>query len=229
MIVLAATRAETPSADELIERWASAADRSHAAARGESRGRYHSVLARAAIRALLFRHTEQTDWLLQADGRGKLYATDRMGRPGPAISVSHTRGMVACGLTTAGAFGIDIEAHRPRAFDAIAGWSFGEEERRTIAAGQASAFYRIWTLREAMSKATGDGLALVTDGRDRCEGPDEGMWHRQLDGQDWLLSHHRMGPGRDISLAAAVLLKARQPDFNVEASLRWVDLLIPDQ
>lgn len=223
MIVLATAHAETPSADELIERWATAADQTHAATRGESRARYHSVLARAAIRALLFSHTDQIDWLLHADGRGKLSAIDRTGKPGPAISVSHTRGMIACGLTTAGAFGIDIEIHRPRAFDAIADWSFGEEERRAVEAGQASAFYRIWTLREAMSKATGEGLALVTDGRDRCEGPDEGIWQKRLDGQDWLLAHHRIGP--DISLAAAVLVKERQPDFDVDASLRWVDLL----
>jgi 4'-phosphopantetheinyl transferase len=225
MIALATTPAEAPSADELIERWATAADKVHAATRSNGRARYHSVLARAALRALLFSHTSQIEWHLQPDARGKLSAIDPMGKPGPAISVSHTRAMVACGLATAGEFGIDVEAHRPRAFRAIADWSFGEVERRAVEAGQAPAFYRIWTLREAMSKATGEGLSLVTDGHDRSAGPDDGIWQTRLDGQDWLLAHYRVGPRRDISLAAAVLVKERHLDFDVEASLRWVDLI----
>lgn len=227
MIVLATAHANTPAADELIERWATRADKVHTAARREGGARYHSVLARAAIRALLFSHTIQTDWHLCADSRGKLSAIDATGRPGPAISVSHTRGMIACGLTAAGALGVDIERHSPRAFDAIAAWSFGEEECRMVKAGQAAAFYRIWTLREAMGKATGEGLALVTDGRDRCDGPDGGIWQRRLDGQDWLLAHYRVGP--DISLAAAALVNDWQPDTDIEARLRWVDLATLDR
>lgn len=221
MIILSTVRAETPLADELIERWATAADKVHAATRRESRARYRSVLARAALRALLFSHSAQTEWDLKADARGKLSAIDRMGRSGPAISLSHTRGIVACGLTTAGAVGVDIEAHRPRAFTAIAAWGFGEQERRLVEAGQAAAFYRIWTLREAIGKATGEGLARVTDGRDRCVGPDEGLWQKQFDGRSWLLAHHRIAP--DISLAAAVLLNEQQPAADIEASLHWVD------
>jgi 4'-phosphopantetheinyl transferase len=222
MIVLTTARADTPTADELIEHWATAADKVHAATRRDGSARYHSVLARAAIRALLFSHTTQTDWHLCADARGKLSAIDATGRPGPAISVSHTRGMIACGLTTAGALGVDIERHRPRAFDVIATWSFGEEECRMVKAGQAAAFYRIWTLREAMGKATGEGLALVTDGRDRSTGPDEGLWQKRFNGQEWLLAYYRIGP--EISLAAAVLVNESHPDFDIETCLRWVDL-----
>ncbi len=222
MIVLATAHVHTPTADELIERWATAADKVHAATRREGSARYHSVLARAAIRALLFSHTAQTDWHLRADARGKLFAIDATGRPGPAISVSHTQGVIACGLTRAGALGVDIERHRPRAFDAIAAWSFGEEECRMVKAGKAAAFYRIWTLREAMAKAVGEGLALVTDGHDRCDGPDDGIWQKRLEGQDWLLAHSRVEP--EISLAAAVLVNERQPDLDIEVRLQWVDL-----
>ena len=218
MIVLATACARPPLADELIERWATAADRAHAAIRKVPAARYHSLLARAGIRALLFSHTAQNDWQLHADARGKLSAFDTTGRAGPAISVAHTRGMVACGLATTSALGVDAETYRPRAFDAIAAWSFGPQECNAVRAGQAAAFYRIWTLREAMGKATGEGLALATDRRDRTGGPDEGTWQKQIDGQNWLLAHYRKN---GISLAVAVLLKDSEPDTS---AMRWVDL-----
>src|SRR3954447_17902242 len=109
MIVLATVRPDRPFADELIARWATQADRDHAAFRKNQTARYHSLLARAGIRALLFSHTAQSDWQLCADARGKLSPVDPTGRAGPAISIAHTRGMIACGLATIGALGIDVE------------------------------------------------------------------------------------------------------------------------
>lgn len=221
MIVLATAHAEPPLADDLIARWATSADRAHAANRKGRVAQYHSLLARAGVRALLFSDTGQNDWQLCADPLGKLSAFDAKGHTGPAICLSHTRGIVACGLTRIGPLGIDVERQRPRAFDAIAGWGFGEKERSAVSARQAAAFYRIWTLREAIGKATGEGLALVTDGRDRTEGPDEGIWQTWIENRNWLLVHYRIDD--TVSLAAATLLGNSEP-VDVASAIRWIDL-----
>lgn len=81
---------------------------------------------------------------------------------------------------------------------ALAAKAFGPVERQLVAEGGAAAFYKLWTLREAMGKATGQGLALAADGADHVgNGPDEGVW--QVPG--WDLGYW---PGPGYSLAAAV-------------------------
>lgn len=223
MIVLATVDTETQLADRLIEQWARGADRHDVAAR-TPRARYHSLLARAGMRALLFTQIAQSEWQFRADGRGKLSAIDHSGRPGPAICISHTRGSIACGVGSVGALGIDVEAHRPRDFQAMAAWGFGPRECAAIAIGGAAAFYRIWTLREAMGKATGEGLALATDRRDRFgSGPALGAWRARIAERDWLLAHIHPRPG--ISLAVAALSEEGQ-SLDV-SDLRRVDLGAP--
>jgi phosphopantetheinyl transferase len=70
-----------------------------------------------------------------------------------------------------------------------------------VASHGVSAFYRIWTLREAISKATGDGMALVADRIDRvpiC------MMDGSLvaAGDEWLFAHEVIA--QDFSLALVV-------------------------
>ena len=66
-----------------------------------------------------------------------------------------------------------------------------------------SAFYRIWTVREAISKATGDGMALVTDGTDRVPvAMADGTFAAARD--DWLLAHDVIAQDFSLALAAHV-------------------------
>jgi len=221
MIVLATTRVESPLADSLIERWTTSADKAHAATRRSQTARSLSLMARAGLRALLLQHTAQSEWVFCADTRGKLSIMDGAGHAGPAVCVAHTRGMVACALGDVFAVGVDIEAYRPRDFNAIAAWSFGPLECAAVAAGDAAAFYRIWTLREALGKATGEGLALATDRRDRTEdGPNTGTWGKLIDRQNWLLGHFR--PDRHISIAVAALLGDGEAPGALD--VRWIDI-----
>ena len=99
----------------------------------------------------------------------------------------------------------------------ISAVAFGPLEQARVTEAGACAFYRIWTLREAIAKACGQGLTLATDGRDRVhDGPDEGEWATTLDGTDWALSHRFMES--DLSLATAVMLS--DPAQRV-AHARW--------
>jgi 4'-phosphopantetheinyl transferase len=123
-----------------------------------------------------------------------------MGRPDIFISISHSRGTLACAATFAGPLGIDLEIARPdRDLSGIAAFAFGPGERQRAAAEGPDGFYRIWTLREAIAKAEGVGLAQVADRLDRVDtGPGVGDWCWQ----GWHLTHRILGPGKHLAIAA---------------------------
>ena len=132
------------------------------------------------------------------------------------VSITHTGNLVAAAASAIGPVGIDVERRdAARDLDRLALAAFGPAECQAVASQGVPAFYRIWTLREAISKATGDGMALVADRIDRVpvdmvDGPlvaAEG---------DWLVAHEVIA--RDFSLALAVLVAA--PDTRMAAQGR---------
>jgi len=98
--------------------------------------------------------------------RGKPRLAVGCGTANLEFSVSHSGdwGMIA--LSTAGAVGIDIERHdTTRDFDALARRFFSTEEADALRATPHEAerialFYALWTAKEALAKATGEGLAM---------------------------------------------------------------------
>ena len=186
-----------PRCDLLVERWADSSDIDYAARKGV--GGRHSLLARAALRALLFKMSGKQTWLIAVDTDGKPFLSDEHGQPGPSISLTHGGDLIAVALgPVAARLGVDVEPHKPRDVLALAERAFGPMEHRLVAEGGPAAFYRLWTLREAMGKATGQGLSLAADGLDHVgDGPEEGCWF--LPG--WFLGHFFGKP--DYSLAVA--------------------------
>lgn len=176
--------------------------------------------ARAALRGMLESTTGEaaTAWRIVALQCGRPVAVLDDGRIGPFVSISHSRGWVACAVAEEGPVGIDIEVARDdRDHAGLAAAAFGPRECVRASAGN-DAFYRLWTLREARAKATGMGLAEAADRQDRFEdGPDEGCWLSQQDGALWFLMHHRSHPNLALSLAAAPS-SARS---NVAPSVAW--------
>ena len=89
-------------------------------------------------------------------------------RSGIDFNVSHTRGValiaIACGLVAGTRVGVDIE-HRDREVgaDRLARKFLSPREQATLADlapdVRRQRFLRHWTCKEAMSKATGDGIA----------------------------------------------------------------------
>ena len=98
--------------------------------------------------------------------RGKPRLSGKSRAAGLEFSVSHSGewGMIA--LSTAGPVGIDIERHDPtRDFDALARRFFSMEEAAALRAApdepaRNALFYGLWTAKEALAKATGEGLAM---------------------------------------------------------------------
>lgn len=82
-----------------------------------------------------------------------------------AASLSHSGERVLCAIAAAGLVGVDVERIRPRReWDRLAAFVLHPSERSRLEALEEPArwqgFYRVWTLKEAMAKALGVGLAL---------------------------------------------------------------------
>ena len=79
--------------------------------------------------------------------------------PGSGLhaSVSHSGDVVAVALTAAGPVGVDIEVVRAIDVEAVADSVCRPAERRRLAT--TAGFYSYWTRKEAVLKATGEGLS----------------------------------------------------------------------
>lgn len=124
--------------------------------------------ARALLRHLL--HGEIADCRERAILRNQDGSPALKTQPGetmPAVSISHSGSMIAVAYGRLAGLGIDVELHRrDRDIDGIAALAFGQEERRLVGEHGPEAFYRIWTAREALSKATGRAFTQVVDRQD---------------------------------------------------------------
>jgi 4'-phosphopantetheinyl transferase len=120
------------------------------------------------------------------------------------ISISHTDAVVAAAVSAIGPVGIDIERRNPaRDVVSLAEVAFGPAEAAAVEVEGIAAFYRIWTVREAISKATGEGLAAVADKSDRVPiRMADGTW--TLCQGNYLVAHDLIY--EEVSLALAVQL-----------------------
>jgi 4'-phosphopantetheinyl transferase len=108
------------------------------------------------------------DWRFTIDMHGKPGIDPALGRPDLRFNLSHTRGLVACAIGFGDMIGIDVEAlsRGPTDLD-VAERFFSPSEvailRGTPQARQPCTFMRFWTLKEALIKATGEGLSRALD------------------------------------------------------------------
>lgn len=169
---------------------------------------------RRLAQALLGLTSQTRGWVIVSEPCGRPWAYHPGSGARRALSIAHTGPLVVAAVCGRGEVGIDVERHRPdRDHRGIGGLAFGPGERRMVERGGARAFYRLWTLREAMGKATGEGLALVMDAVDRLPAhPHTGHWVSA--DCHWLLAH--LEPLPQVSLALAV--RSAQP---VDAD-RWI-------
>ncbi|MBL7774573.1 MAG: 4'-phosphopantetheinyl transferase superfamily protein [Saprospiraceae bacterium] len=83
------------------------------------------------------------------------------GQPGWGISISHSGALVACALNPLGPAGIDVEAIRPVDLAAFQTYLLPREWRFIQRHHDPpSAFFTLWTRKEAVAKADGRGLGL---------------------------------------------------------------------
>ena len=124
-------------------------------------------LCRAALRAILCRRLgcENRQLAFETSRHGKPFATvDGVPAPG-SFNVSHSGGHGLIAFAPGGRLGVDIEqrvAHRH--LDLLVETVLGEREQALLALASGDArthlFFKLWTMKEALIKAHGMGMAL---------------------------------------------------------------------
>lgn len=103
------------------------------------------------------------DWRFAAGPWGKPVVADR---DGPHFNLSHAEGLVACALSPDVPVGIDVEPADRRAPIDVA-TRFSPDERSWLLdlpeSERQPGFFRLWTMKEAVVKATGRGMAQALD------------------------------------------------------------------
>jgi 4'-phosphopantetheinyl transferase len=156
-----------PGEAERLAELLSSAEVARAARFGNDALRRRWIVGRATLRVLLGR-------VLDIAPAGVALTRGRRGRPellpgaAPDFNISHTRSMALVGIGVAlpkgTRIGVDVE-HRDRVVnaDGLARKFMSEAERAQLAAMDPDErrrhFLRLWTCKEAMSKATGDALS----------------------------------------------------------------------
>lgn len=177
---LAATECEIAR----VAAWLAPAEQARAARFGRETLAHRYIAGRALLRWLLGR-------TLGLPPRAVPIVRGARGRPqlggdtGIDFNVSHTQGVALIGIARGRRIGVDVErADRIVRADALARKFLTAAERATLAplpeAERRMRFLRYWTCKEAMSKATGDGLSApfrqlevaLADGIDLAGGPD---------------------------------------------------------
>jgi 4'-phosphopantetheinyl transferase len=128
------------------------------------------IAAHALARALLShvdRHPPSAWRFVERPG-GKPQIDPALGALRKNFNLSHTRGLVACAVALDDEIGVDVEAEDRDTNELdIARHVFAPDEvsllRSLAVERRRRAFFRIWTLKEAYIKATGQGLTCPMD------------------------------------------------------------------
>ena len=140
------------------------AERDRAARFKFERDRRQYVAAHALKRLMLSATAAATvapeAWTFTTASAGKPHVH---GGAGPHFNLSHSDGLVACGVSRLVELGVDVERLTEEVPLEFAQGQFAQEEDRWLHslpdAARASGFFRLWTLKEAYLKAAGLGLA----------------------------------------------------------------------
>jgi 4'-phosphopantetheinyl transferase len=106
-------------------------------------------------------------WRFTVRPLGKPDVDADLGLPDLQFNLSHTRGFAACAVSIGNEVGIDVEALSRNPDLDVADRFFSPHEvailRAMPPARQPETFLRFWTLKEALIKATGEGLSRALD------------------------------------------------------------------
>lgn len=160
------------------------------------------------------------------------FAIGEYGRPelasgyetgGLRFNLSHTRGLVACAVAY-GDVGIDVETADRMPDLGLADTVFAPEEALVLNSAplalQPVLFFRLWTLKEAFIKATGEGLRRPLNSfsftldpvRIRFH-PDRTRTHQSDNPATWQFAEYRPSPHRHLALA----VQAESPSMRLDA------------
>ena len=125
---------------------------------------YHAELLDTVDRTHLVRHparAAQTGWQVSRFLKQQAAVDGFSGSPNYSGSFSHSGGHAVLSVPSADfPVGVDLERLRPRRFDAWPYWVLHADEASWLQQhAELADYYALWTLKEALLKATGQGLA----------------------------------------------------------------------
>jgi 4'-phosphopantetheinyl transferase len=173
------------------------------------------VAAHLLLRRRLGRLTGREDWNYTTNRYGRPELAPPCGDPPLRFNLSHTAGLVACGISLGVDIGVDVEwIDQATPVEGLANRFFAEAECRQLAQAaperRRAMFFDLWTLKEAITKALGCGLALSLKDFAVTLDPLGVRFDSQPDGRegDWTLFLRRF-PYHRVALAV------RRPDAIV--------------
>jgi 4'-phosphopantetheinyl transferase len=178
--------------------------------------RHRLTAAAAVLRLVVGAHLGVPPARVEIDrtcpGCGGQHGKPRL--PGLHVSVSHSAGAVAVAVGPDGPLGIDVEEigpHDPAELERLADDVLAPEERAELARltgrNRTRGFTAYWTRKEAVVKATGDGIGVGLD-RIVVSPPSSPPRLLQWPGRDVSVSLHALHPGDDAVATLAVLGEA---------------------
>lgn len=140
---------------------------------------------------------------LPRSAKGKPYHPDD---PGFCFNLSHSGELVALAIGPA-PVGVDCEQIRPaRDWQGIARRFFTAAERHWLASVRtgdlAQRFFELWSRKESLLKATGDGLSGSISALSVCPESDDDS-RVDFQGQSWFIRTYRNCPGYSVALSSA--------------------------
>ena len=205
MLTLSWVDLDRHGVNELVAGHATARDRADSQRFQRPRRQLQALAGRALLRRQIAAVPAKLGgpWTLEAEGQMQPRLVTASGHGGLAVSLAHSGSQVVAAIADAPAVGIDIEAMRPgRRWQAIAASVFSAGEQARCAREGVGAFYRIWTLREALAKACGIGFRMVVDGEERfADTPSAGAWSQTIEGTPWLFAVRDLPDGYAFALA----------------------------
>ncbi|HVW39529.1 MAG TPA: 4'-phosphopantetheinyl transferase superfamily protein [Pirellulales bacterium] len=130
----------------------------------------HYLVAHALVRTALSQYVDVApqDWRFEANQYGRPQVAAPAAARDLQFNLSHTAGLVACGIAWRREIGVDVEdLQRPELSLNIADRYFSPQETAELKTQpierQPERFFEYWTLKEAYIKARGVGMSLPLD------------------------------------------------------------------
>jgi 4'-phosphopantetheinyl transferase len=155
----------------------------------------HSVAGRYLLWQLLVQngHHDFADFELDKTPEGKIFFINKAQK----FNISHSGDLVVCALCDDVEMGVDIEQNLPVPLADFKNTMSENEWNEISGTGGLSAFYRLWTMKEAVCKAEGigliDDLNNLNPGVEGCFFPHSNRY--------WHLHQIQVPPGYSCHLA----------------------------
>jgi 4'-phosphopantetheinyl transferase len=171
------------------------------------------IITRSSLRIILGHVLGRHPGTLEFDytRHGMPYLVPGTGSPDVRFSVSHSHDLALIAVTLDQPIGVDIEKVREEIdYESLARRFFSEQEHRAImdyeGKGKPRAFFATWTRKEAIVKATGNGIASGLKQFDVSVDPDQPArllatrWEKEIQ-SSWSLTNIEAGPDYMACLA----------------------------